>query len=207
MPTLRFASTLRVPFGETIAARVAPAALIALVHILFVLALLHFTGARVDTDRTPADYIAFVFIPAPAKSSPEVRSAPASVVIPATRPPRIATPREQPAFSAPAPIDIAPQAAAPDAPPQAAPAATGKLDMESLRSAARQVEKERVPTALERLRTSEHMQAREESSLSRKISEAKRPDCQTKYSGGTSLDLIRLIPLAIDTITDTGCKW
>lgn len=206
MPTLRFASTLRVPFGEAIVARVAPAALIALAHILFVLALLHFTGARVDTDSTPADYIAFVFIPAPAKSSPEVRSAPASVVIPATRPRRIAAPREQPA-SSPAPIVIVPQAAAPDAPPQAATAATGKLDMESLRSAARQVEKERVPTALERLRTSEQMQAREESSLSRKISEAKRPDCQTKYSGGTSLDLIRLIPLAIDTITDTGCKW
>ncbi len=187
--------------------RLGSGVLIALAHILFVLALLHFTGARIDTDSTPADYIAFVFIPAPAKSSPEVRSAPASVVIPATRPRRIAAPREQPAFSAPAPIVIAPQAVAPDAPPQAATAATGKLDMESLRSAARQVEKERVPTALERLRTAEQMQAREESSLSRKISEAKRPDCQTKYSGGTSLDLIRLIPLAIDTITDTGCKW
>ena len=187
--------------------RLGSGVLIALAHILFVLALLHFTGARIDTDSTPADYIAFVFIPAPAKSSPEVRSAPASVVIPATRPRRIAAPRDQPASSAPAPIVIAPQAVAPDAPPQAATAATGKLDMESLRSAARQVEKERVPTALERLRTAEQMQAREESSLARKISEAKRPDCQTKYSGGTSLDLIRLIPLAIDTITDTGCKW
>ena len=184
------------------ASRLGSGVLVALAHILFVLALLHFTGARGDTDSTPADYIAFVFIPAPAKSTPEVKMAPAPVVGPR----RMAAPREQPA-SSPAPIVVVPQAAAPDAPPQAATAATGKLDMESLRSAARQVEKERVPTSLERLRTAEQMQAREESSLARKISEAKRPDCQTKYSGGTSLDLLRLIPLAIDTITDTGCKW
>ena len=79
--------------------------------------------------------------------------------------------------------------------------------MESLRGLARQVEKERVPTALERVRTAEQMRARDDNKLSRAINEAKRPDCQTKYSGGDKLDLIRLIPLAIDTITDTGCKW
>jgi hypothetical protein len=187
--------------------RLGSGVLIAAAHVLFVLALLHFTGARVETNSTPTDYIAFAFIPAPAKSAPDVHSAPAPVVVPATRPRPIAVLRQQPAPSEPTSIVIVPQAAVPDAPTEAAPATTGKLDMESLRIAARQVERERVPTALERLRTSEQMRARDDTRLSRAVSEAKRPDCRTKYAGGEKANLLLLIPLAIDTITDTGCKW
>jgi hypothetical protein len=203
--------------------RAGSGALIVLAHVLFVLALVHYASPRPDNASTPVDYIAFAFIVAPVKPVPapvpmlQARSAPPPVAVPAMRPPRIATPSAMSASPEPMTI-IAPseQAAsatptesvtAPAAAPASASAPTGKLDMESLRGLARQVEKERVPTALERLRTAEQMRASDDTKLSRAISEAKRPDCQTKYSGGDKLDLIRLIPLAIDTITGTGCNW
>jgi len=199
--------------------RVGSVAFIVLAHVLFVLALVHYASPRPDNASTPVDYIAFAFIVAPEKPvpAPQARSAPPPVAVQAVRPPRIATPRAMPASPEPMTI-ITPseQAAsamptesltAPAPAPASASAPTGKLDMESLRGLARQVEKERVPTALERVRTAEQMRARDDNKLSRAINEAKRPDCQTKYSGGDKLDLIRLIPLAIDTITDTGCKW
>ncbi|GAA0402338.1 hypothetical protein ACFOY5_06280 [Massilia aurea] len=199
--------------------RVGSVAFIVLAHVLFVLALVHYASPRPDNASTPVDYIAFAFIVAPEKPVPvpQARSAPPPVAVQVVRPPRIATPRAMPASPEPMTI-ITPseQAAsamptesltAPAPAPASASAPTGKLDMESLRGLARQVEKERVPTALERVRTAEQMRARDDNKLSRAINEAKRPDCQTKYSGGDKLDLIRLIPLAIDTITDTGCKW
>lgn len=191
--------------------RAGSGALIMLAHVLFVLALLHYASPRPDSHSTPVDYIAFAFIVAPVKPVLQTRSAPPPVAVPAVQAPRIAMPRAMPA--SPEPMTII---ALPEETPSAAPAETatapasapnGKLDMESLRGLARQVEKERVPTALERVRTAEQLRARDDTRLSRAISEAKRPDCQTKYSGGDKLDLIRLIPLAIDTLTDTGCKW
>ena len=191
--------------------RAGSGALIVLAHVLFVLALLHYASPRPDSHSTPVEYIAFAFIVAPVKPVLQARSAPPPVAVPAVRAPRIATPRAMPA--SPEPMTII---ALPEETPSAAPAETatapasaptGKLDMESLRGLARQVEKERVPTALERVRTAEQLRARDDTRLSRAISEAKRPDCQTKYSGGDKLDLIRLIPLAIDTITGTGCNW
>lgn len=73
--------------------------------------------------------------------------------------------------------------------------------MESLRAVARQVDSESEPVGIEPLRASD------DSQLARAVRKAKRPDCQTKYSGGTSFDVLLLIPLAIETITDKGCKW
>lgn len=191
--------------------RAGSGALIVLAHVLFVLALVHYASPRPDNHSTPVDYIAVAFIVAPVKPVLQARSATPPVAVPAVRRPRIATPRAMPA--SPETMTII---ALPEETPSAAPAETattpasaptGKLDMESLRGLARQVEKERVPTALERARTAEQLRARDDTRLSRAISEAKRPDCQTKYSGGDKLDLIRLIPLAIDTITGTGCNW
>lgn len=191
--------------------RAGSGAFIVLAHVLFVLALVHYASPRPDSHSTPVDYIAFAFIVAPVKPVLQARSVPPPVVVPVVRAPRIATPRAMPA--SPEPMTII---ALPEETPSAAPAETAtapasapnvKLDMESLRGLARQVEKERVPTALERARTAEQLRARDDTRLSRAISEAKRPDCQTKYSGGDKLDLIRLIPLAIDTITGTGCNW
>ncbi|MEM8513182.1 hypothetical protein RCH14_002512 [Massilia sp. MP_M2] len=197
--------------------RAGSGALIVLAHVLFVLALVHYASPKPDSHSMLVDYIAFAFIVAPVKPVPvpQARSAPPPVATPAVRPPRIATPRAMPASPEPMMIITPSEQAASATPtesvtaPASAPASapTGKLDMESLRGLARQLEKERVPTPLERLRTAERLRARDDSNLSRAINEAKRPDCQKKYSGGDKLNLILLIPLAIDTITGTGCNW
>jgi len=197
--------------------RAGSVAFIVLAHVLFVLALLHYASPRPNNASTPVDYIAFAFIVAPEKPvpppapMPQARSAPPPVAVPAVRPPRIVTTRPTPASPEPITI-ITPPQETPSATPAettTAPASapTGKLDMESLRGLARQVEKERVPTALERVRTAEQLRGSDDNNLARAIKRAKNPDCQKKYAGGTEANLLLLIPLAIDTITGTGCTW
>ena len=197
--------------------RVGSVAFIVLAHVLFVLALLHYASPRPDDVSTPVDYIAFAFIVAPVKPMPapapmpQARSAPPPVAAPAVRSPRIVTTRPTPASPEPITIITPPQETPSATPAETttapAPAPTGKLDMESLRGLARQVEKERVPTALERVRTAEQLRGADDNNLSRAIKRAKNPDCQKKYAGGTNVNLLLLIPLAIDTITGTGCTW
>lgn len=193
--------------------RAGSVALILLAHVLFVLALVHYASPRPDNVSTPVDYIAFAFIVAPVKPTPvpQVRSAPPPVSVQIVRPPRIATQRAMPASPEPMTIIAAseetPSAAPAETTTAPAAAPTGKLDMESLRGLARQVEKERVPTALERLRTAEQLRGADDTNLSRAIKKAKNPDCQKKYAGGTETNLLLLVPLAIDTITGTGCTW
>jgi hypothetical protein len=192
-------------------------AFIVLAHVLFVLALVHYASPRPDNTSTPVDYIAFAFIVAPEKPvpppapMPQARSAPPPVAVPAVRPTRIATQGATPASPEPMTIIAAPQETPSATPAETttapASAPTGKLDMESLRGLARQVEKERVPTALERVRTAEQLRGDDDNNLSRAIKRAKNPDCQKKYAGGTNVNLLLLIPLAIDTITGTGCTW
>jgi len=197
--------------------RAGSVAFIVLAHVLFVLALVHYASPRPDNVSTPVDYIAFAFIVAPEKPvpppapMPQARRAPPPVAVPAVRPPRIAASRATPASPEPITIITPPQETPSAAPAETmtapAPAPTGKLDMESLRGLARQVEKERVPTALERVRTAEQLRGADDTNLARAIKRAKNPDCQKKYAGGTNVNLLLLIPLAIDTITGTGCTW
>ncbi len=82
-----------------------------------------------------------------------------------------------------------------------------RFDMLALREAARQVERERVPTPLERLRESEQLRSMDDSDAARAIRKAERPDCKTAYGGGSKANLLMLVPLVLDTITDKGCKW
>jgi len=193
--------------------RAGSVAFIVLAHVLFVLALVHYASPRPDNASTPVDYIAFAFIVAPEKPvpapMPQARSAPPPVSVQIVRPPRIATQRAMPASPEPMTIIAAPQETPSATPAETttAPAPSGKLDMESLRGLARQVEKERVPTALERVRTAEQLRGSDDNNLARAIKRAKNPDCQKKYAGGTEANLLLLIPLAIDTITGTGCTW
>ncbi|WP_313172356.1 hypothetical protein [Massilia oculi] len=186
--------------------RAVSGALVALAHILFVLALLRFAETP-DTRHAeaPVDYVAVVFIPAP-PPVPAAASAPSQVTAaPPRRPGRVSAPAVEIAVPA-APATVMPETKEAAQVPQPPPART--FDMESLRAAARQAESERVPTALESLRESEQMRASDDSDLSRAVRQAIRPDCQTKYSQGlTKVNLILLVPLAIETIKDKGCKW
>ena len=198
---------------QGVTSRAGSVAFIVLAHVLFVLALVHYASPRPDNDSTPVDYIAFAIIVAPEKPVllPQARSAPSPVAVPVVQPLRVTTPRAMQAPPEAITIITLPEETPSAAPAETttapAPAPTGKLDMESLRGLARQVEKERLPTALERLLTAEQLRGADDNNLSRAIKRAKNPDCQKKYAGGTDVNLLLLIPLAIDTITGTGCTW
>lgn len=155
-------------------------------------------------DSSPASYIAFTFIAAPKSAQPAATAqAPAIVPPPLRRAPPAARPEptaapvftlpDAPASGAPAEVQAQPVTAAPQQ----------RIDMTSLRAAARQIDSERAPAQGE----AEQLRSLEDSNLARAVRQAKRPDCQKKYSGGTAANVLLLIPLAIETITDKGCKW
>lgn len=180
-------------------------ALVVLGHALLAFAMLHHGVApERGADPPPPRYIELAFIAPSSANVPAAAEPPPIAVprLPVRRPAATATVEPAPfaatgpaAVEIPAAVEVA-AAGTPAAAPQ-----PGRIDMESLRAVARQVDSEHGPVGLEPLRASD------DSDLSRAVRKAKRPDCQTKYSGGTSFDVLLLIPLAIETVTDKGCKW
>lgn len=128
--------------------------------------------------------------------------------------PRITPPGKaiarKPAVSQPAAIESAPapvsEAPVPAQETAAAPAVE-RLDIASLRAAAGEMERRRVRSPLELVREQQRMRPAGDTATARAISKAKRADCRSAYGGGTEFNVLALIPLAVDTLTDTGCKW
>ena len=81
------------------------------------------------------------------------------------------------------------------------------LDMDQLRAAARGIERSRVLSPLDRVRLAEQVRSSDDNAMARAVKKAERADCKTAYGGGEKMNLFMLIPLAIDTVTNTGCKW
>jgi hypothetical protein len=188
--------------------RLGPAALTALVHVLLAMTLLRHPGMQErDVDNTQQQYLDFAFIPAAKTPAPPTAIAPPVLARPTRL--RPVAPVRQETEAAPLLVSEPMMAESTEvAAPQPATAQPKRFDMDSLRAAARQVESERLPTPLERQRESEQMRGADDSELARAVRRAKRPDCQTKYAEGrTTVNLLLLIPLAIETITDKGCKW
>lgn len=184
--------------------RAGPGALIILAHLVFVALLLRYAGTPSIRDQTPpAEYITFALVPATARPKAVEAAAP-----PLSPPARKRQATVQQDLPLPAPLVAVPavQEAPEPVPAQAAPQGA-RLDMAALRADARHIAREYVPEPFEQVRDAEHRLEAEKKDLGRAIREAKRPPCTKKYSGGTSLNVFALIPLAIDTITDTGCKW
>ena len=184
-------------------ARVGPAALILLTHLVFFAVVIRYAGMPSSREEgQAATYIRFALIPDRAKPRPAKALA--------AEPPPAACERK-PTLRREAPVapvaTHVPAAPAPTAEAEAPAPQVATLDMEALRSAARRADRERATTALERQRESEQLRSEDDSALARGIQRAKRPNCQTAYSGGEKLNLIMLIPLALDTIRDKGCKW
>jgi len=191
--------------------RIVPVALVVLAHLVLAALLLRHGAVR-DDDGGPVSYIAFALIPAPAPAQPVAQAEP---------PPRTLAPpvRRMPPLvrrhAAPLPVMAQPPAAqAPAAVAENEPSAQMQIaqmaqvaqpgiDMAALRAAARRIDSERAPAPGD----AETLRATGDSKLARAVREAKRPDCQKKYSGGSAANLVLLIPLAIETITDKGCKW
>lgn len=196
--------------------RVGAGFLIGIAHLGLLLALVRYAQKAFEPDSAPVSSMAVTFVPAfvapaapPAAASVPTSTPPAREKAPA---PSRASSRSVQEPSAPAsqPVADAPVTAAPAAPaPVAAPVsgATPRLDMDAVRQAARQAARERVPTALERVREAELHRDMDDNDTARAIKKTARPDCRTAYGGGTKANLFILIPLAIDTITDHGCKW
>lgn len=184
------------------------AALIVLAHVVLVAAFLNHGGMQDRMKESgPTSYIAFAFIPAPAPAQPT----PADEALTITPAHRRAAPAAKLERTS-APVFTVPAAPASEAPAvtetqPAAATAQPRLDLASLRASARQIDSERVATPSERQQEQEQLRALDDSNLARAVRQAKRPDCQTKYSGGEKANLLLLIPLAIETITDKGCKW
>jgi len=187
----------QLPFFQTL--RPGPGALVVLGHVLLGFALMRHAGppAR-GPEPAPAAYIELAFITAPRMAAPAAAIDPGPAAAPRS-------PRRRPAATAPVESTLVavPVLAAEETHAAAAPdvAAPGRIDMESLRAAARHLDSERGPAALEPLRASD------DSGLARAVRRAKVPDCQTKYAGGEKADILLLVPLAIDTITGKGCNW
>jgi len=184
--------------------RLATSSFVGLLHLVLVAALLHHANSSRLEDAGPVEYMTYIVVPKTV--TPTVRKA-------VTPPPPVRRSRPTIDTAEPAPIRKAIPAAEPDnmqaAPEAPAPSASPSptLDMAALRADARHIGKDYVPDSFERVRAAESRLEAEKNDLGRAIGKAKRPPCTKKYSGGTSLNLILLIPLAIDTITDKGCKW
>lgn len=195
-------------------ARLGAGFLIAIVHLCALLALVNSTLHRVQPDSGPVRSLTVTLLP-PAAAPAASKSVATGQVQAVSRPPRMSLPPVHvPAAVAAAPAqrrvdtsvsDTAPSPVeAPAAPP--APAAR-RIDMDAVRAAARQFERERVPTGIERVREAELFREKDDNDAARAIKKAERPDCRHAYGGGTKANIFALIPLAIDTLTDHGCKW
>lgn len=180
---------------------------IGLLHLVLLAALLHHANSSRPEDSGPVEYMSF--IPVPKTATPPVQP-------PAAPPPPVRRSRPSADIAETAPIlkaipvpeaaeaqAVAPEAQAPA--PSASP--SPKLDMAALRADAGRLSKDYVAEPFEQVRAAESRLEAEKNDLGRAIEKAKRPPCTKKYSGGTSMNLINLIPLAIETVTDKGCKW
>ena len=113
---------------------------------------------------------------------------------PVTPPPAVA----MQSMNIPAPASSAsPQEAAL---PGRAPA----LDLDSLKRSALAIDRQRQPGTIEQIQQSHRRDESLEKQLADGTRKAERKDCLKAYSG---IGLLGLIPLAVSTVVDTGCKW
>lgn len=94
----------------------------------------------------------------------------------------------------------------PPAPPTISeqPVARQGLDLDALRSSALAIEKQRKPTEIEQIQASHRQAESLEKRLAEGTKRAEKKECLKAYSG---IGLLAVIPLAVSTVVDTGCKW
>jgi hypothetical protein len=189
---------------------------------LIQLLLRHDYDSAPPDDGVPMRYMEAIMIQ-PVLRTPAVAAAPgakpgASAPVPRQRLLPVAKPAKLANSSAATPAATAPeQAASPPSSASISASASGSLaadnkpqqvmTIDQMRQLARDDERSRQKTPQERLRAQQLAAKSRGAVTTRAIARAKRDDCRTAYSGGPVFDPLRLIPLAIDTLTDTGCKW
>jgi len=78
--------------------------------------------------------------------------------------------------------------------------------MDAMIEQAKGMDHRRIISGLDKLHESERPHGTLEEKFGASVARATREDCRTKYVSPTP-NLLLLIPLAIETITDKGCKW
>lgn len=180
----------------------AVAGVLALHALVWFVARMDAPGAgQADPHITYAELRFVVPTPEPVRPPPEEVAPP-----PAPRPrgPALVRPREaEPVAAAPAaePAELLPAEAPTAQAGEAQQAPT--IDMEALRMAARDYERTRERSPIEKhreqLRREQHRDAAAEA-----IGKSARASCGSAYG---SLGLLAVIPLIVDTVRDKGCKW
>lgn len=117
------------------------------------------------------------------------RSAASDTVVAITPP--VSTPSKQPDSSL-------------AADPLASAAPVTGLDLEQVRGAARQIGRQQQPDTIAQIQESHRRDQRMETQLGQNVAKAAKKDCLKAYSG---IGLLAVIPLAVSTVVDTGCKW
>ena len=82
--------------------------------------------------------------------------------------------------------------------------APATLDLDAIRSSALSYERQRKPSEIEQMQASHRRQDSLEKRLGEGTRRAEKKDCLKAYSG---IGLLAVIPLAVSTVVDTGCKW
>lgn len=78
------------------------------------------------------------------------------------------------------------------------------LDLNALRGSALAMERKRKPTEIEQMQAGNSIKPTLEQRLGEGTKRAEKKDCLRAYSG---IGLLAVIPLAVSTVVDTGCKW
>ncbi len=140
-----------------------------------------------------------------------VKFQPAKVVVPVAPKPRRTLSQAAP-LSPPGTVSTPVTAAEPrDATPESSGSQTADplavaspLDLDQLRGAARQLGKQQKPDTIAQIQESHRRDQRMETQLGQNVAKAAKKDCLKAYSG---IGLLAVIPLAVSTVVDTGCKW
>lgn len=78
------------------------------------------------------------------------------------------------------------------------------LDLDALRSSALALERQRKPSEIEQMQAGHRRGDSLEKRLGEGTKRAEKKECLKAYSG---LGLLAVIPLAVSSVVDTGCKW
>jgi pyruvate/2-oxoglutarate dehydrogenase complex dihydrolipoamide acyltransferase (E2) component len=178
------------------------AGLVALLHVAVLQVLLKH-GLTQDT-VAPKMLVVYLDVPVAHPPAKPEATQPSHARTTATR----TKPKSAPRTSKQAVETLASEAPQKSAKAAANPAteAAPKLDMDAMIEQAKGMDRRRIISGLDRLHESERQHGTLEEKFGTSVAKATREDCRTKYVSPTP-NLLLLIPLAIETITDKGCKW
>ncbi|MFZ6654628.1 hypothetical protein [Undibacterium sp. TJN19] len=165
-------------------------------------------------------YLQLLAIPKPAPAKPVSVSIPTSAPVSTQLPTAVSTEKLTPAAKRqpaqeitdkttndhPASTQTSAEAEpiSPPAPSETDSKTSPSLDLDSLRSAALTLDRQRKPGEIEQIQASHWRRDTMEKRLGEGTKRAGKKECIKAFSG---LGLLAVIPLAVSAVVDTGCKW